>query len=114
MLTLCCLPVIGAIGVRGGAETTDTVFTGVACRGNESVILDCPGTLSTECLTQEIATVICQGKLACMYTHTYVCILGALLHVTYLPMTLLLCDTCVHIYDFHTHTQSCIYTLYPI
>ena len=53
--------IAGAIGGIGGAETFDTILTSVNCQGTESSILDCPAMNSTECVSQEIATVICQG-----------------------------------------------------
>ena len=54
---------IGAIGGIGGAETAFTVLSDVNCIGNESTILECPSLTSSICVSQEIATVICQGKL---------------------------------------------------
>ena len=56
------LNIAGAIGGIGGAETFDTILTSVNCQGTESSILDCPAMNSTECVSQEIATVICQGR----------------------------------------------------
>jgi len=53
----------GAIGGRGGAETVGTVLAGVECLGNESALLDCPAVKTVDCVSQEIATVICQGNM---------------------------------------------------
>ena len=61
MLYFALMYIAGAIGGIGGAETFDTILTNVNCQGTESSILDCPAMNSTECVSQEIATVICQG-----------------------------------------------------
>ncbi len=54
--------IVGAIGGRGGTETSGTGLTRVNCFGNESKLTDCEKTVSTSCSSQEIATVNCQGK----------------------------------------------------
>lgn len=53
---------IGAIGGRGGTLTDGTVLTGVNCFGNESMLLDCETLETVNCVSQEVATVICQGN----------------------------------------------------
>ena len=53
--------IVGAIGGRGGTETSATVLTSVNCVGNESTLQECSSMASTSCSSQEIATVICQG-----------------------------------------------------
>ena len=53
---------LGAIGGRGGAQTSSTVLTDVNCFGNESSLLDCAAINSSDCISQEIATVTCQGS----------------------------------------------------
>ncbi len=52
----------GAIGGRGGAETEGTILTAVDCLGGESSILECQSENSSICLSQEVATVTCQGE----------------------------------------------------
>ena len=52
----------GAIGGRGGTATSATIISSVDCVGNESTLLDCGIVMSTDCMSQEIATVVCQGN----------------------------------------------------
>ena len=52
----------GAIGEPGGTETVNTVLSMVNCVGNESALLDCENVDTTDCLSEEVATVICQGN----------------------------------------------------
>lgn len=54
--------IAGAIGGIGGTASEGTVLTAVQCVGNETGIVGCTAMASTECLSQELATVICQGK----------------------------------------------------
>ena len=52
----------GALGGQGGTESETTVLTSVNCMGNESTLLSCETMNSTNCISKEIATVICQGQ----------------------------------------------------
>jgi len=54
--------IVGAIGDRGGTETSGTGIARVNCFGNESKLTDCERGVTTSCSSQEIATVICQGR----------------------------------------------------
>ena len=74
VVVICSVPLLaGAIGGRGGAETSNTVLTMVDCMGNESTIQDCSSIETTECTSQEIATVICQGTYIHMYIRILLC-----------------------------------------
>ena len=58
----CRIFIVGAIGGRGGAESFDTILTDVNCIGNESSLLECSAMKADVCASEEIATVICQGR----------------------------------------------------